>query len=302
MKFGFNFFHLITMPVLLNQLVYTSFSEVGFRAISSIQVPTQIQQAFIQQVVYKYWDSYDPPRSGYRAAYVHQVSPEHTLFGWMYNDGHDDLGRSHVPYFVCYYLAELLDAVQLENIFTCLHKGPVALIDRENLPIDLEAVVAPDLWSYQPARIGVAIASGVRERSQVALKQKRLLEILITLDEWEILIELSEQIEKQQSVPLQPSLTPHSGGAAATPEPQAPSSGQDTIPAFPGNLSKPLLGDNTSNATHPTSPNRSALLTGMVIGIATALILAAAVPLMVVGSYYFYEHQLPRVKSNSGSR
>ena len=118
MKFGFNFFHLITMPVLLNQLVYTSFSEVGFRAISSIQVPTQIQQAFIQQVVYKYWDSYDPPRSGYRAAYVHQVSPEHTLFGWMYNDGHDDLGRSHVPYFVCYYLAELLDAVQLENIFT----------------------------------------------------------------------------------------------------------------------------------------------------------------------------------------
>ncbi len=78
--------------------------------------------------------------------------------------------------------------------------------------------------------------------------------------------------------------------------------GQDTIPAFPGNLSKPLLGDKTSNTSPPTSPNRSALLTGMAIGVATVLLVVAAVPLIVVGSYYFYEHQLPPLKSNSGSR
>lgn len=281
------------MPVLLGQLVYTSFPEVGLRAIASPQVPTQIQQAFIQQVVYKYWNSYKPPRSGYRAAYLHQVTPDDTLFGWLYNDEADDLGRSNVPYFVCYYLAELLDAVQLENIFTCLQKGPVALIDRESLPVDLAAVVAPDLWSYQPARIGVAIASGVRERSQVALKQKRLLKLLTPLDEWEILIELSEQIEKQQSAPLQALAISNSGDVAATPEAQAPPSEQDTIPAFPGNLSKPLLGDKTSNNSHSTFPNRSALLTGMAIGVATVLIFVAAVPLMVVSSYYYLRTPAP---------
>ena len=281
------------MPVLLSQLVYTSFPEVGLMAIASAQIPTQIQQVFIQQVVYKYWNSYKPPRSGYRAAYIHQVASDHTLFGWLYNEEADDLGRSNVPYFVCYYLAELLDAVQLENIFTCLHKGPVALIDRESLPVDLAAIVAPDLWSYQPARIGVTIASGIRERSQVALKQKRFLKLLTPLDEWEILIELSEQLEKQHSAPLQPSVTPRSGDAAATPEAQATSSGQDIISAFPGNLSKPLLGDKTSNATHPTSPNKSALLTGVAIGIATVLLFVATVPLMVVSSYYYLRTPAP---------
>ena len=68
------------------------------------------------------------------------------------------------------------------------------------------------------------------------------------------------------------------------------------------NLSEPLLGDKTSNTSPPTSPNRSALLTGMAIGVATVLLVVAAVPLMVVGNYYFYEHQLPTLKSNSGSR
>ncbi len=49
------------MP-LLGQLVYTSFPGVGFKALVSAQVPPQIQQAFIEQVVYQYWDSYNPPR------------------------------------------------------------------------------------------------------------------------------------------------------------------------------------------------------------------------------------------------
>lgn len=184
------------MPVLLDQVVYTSFSGVGFRALKSAHVPTEIQQAFIQQVVYQYWDSYNPPMSGYRAAYIHQVTLEHTLFGWLYNDGLDDLGRTHVPYFVCYYYSELLHPVQLENIFTCLHKGPVALIDRQSLPATLETIVAPDLWSYQPARIGVAFPSRVREYSHIALRQSRLLNLFLPVNEHVMVTKLNEHLER----------------------------------------------------------------------------------------------------------
>ena len=190
------------MPLLLGQLVYTSFPGVGFRVFASTQVPSEIQQAFIHKVVYQHWDSHNPPTSGYRSAYLHQVTLEHTLFGWLYNDGSDDLGRSHVPYFVCYYYSGLVDAVQLENILTCLHSGPVALIDREILPVSLETRVAPDLWSYQPARKGVAIPSGVRERSQVALKQGRLLDVFVPVNEQEIVAQhaQSEQQEADFSI------------------------------------------------------------------------------------------------------
>ncbi len=184
------------MPVLLGQLVYTSFPGVGFRALTSAHVPTEFQQAFIQQVVYQHWDSYNPPRSGYRAAYIHQVTLEHTLFGWLYNDRSDDLGRTNVPYFHCYYAAELLHAVQLENIFTCLHKGPVALIDLKSQTATLETIVAPDLWSYQPARIGVAIPSRVREYSQIALGQRRLLNLFLPVNEHVMVTKLNEHLER----------------------------------------------------------------------------------------------------------
>ena len=181
------------MALLLGQLVYTSFPRVGYRVLASAKVPMEIQQAFIQQIVYQYWDAYNPPKSGYRGAYLHQVTPEHTLFGWLYNDGLDDLGRSHLPYFICYYLPELLHAVQLENIFTCLQRGPVALIDRQSLPDTLETIVIPDLSSYQPARIGVAIPSDVRNCSHIiALQHNRLLDIFVPVNEPDTVTELNE--------------------------------------------------------------------------------------------------------------
>ena len=58
------------MTLLIDQLIYTSFPEVGLSTLASIHVSPEIQEAFIQQVVYQYWDSYKPPRSGYRAAYL----------------------------------------------------------------------------------------------------------------------------------------------------------------------------------------------------------------------------------------
>ena len=126
---------------------------------------------------------------------IHQVTLDHTLFGWLYNDGHDDLGRSNVPYFHCYYLAQRLDNAQLENIFTCLHKGPVALIDLKKKTTTLETIVAPDLWSYLPARIGVAIPPRVREYSQIALGQKRLLSLFLPVNEHTTVASLNEHLE-----------------------------------------------------------------------------------------------------------
>ena len=172
---------------------------VGFRTFASAKVPKEIQQAFIQHVVSQYWDSYNPPKHGYRAVYLHQVAPEHTLFGWLYNDGADDLGRTHVPYFICYYLAELLYAFQLENIFTWLHNGPVALMDRHSLPATLETKVVPDLYSYQSARPGVAIPLGVRKRKHIAFKQGELLDLFFPADAQQIVIELQEHSYEQQT-------------------------------------------------------------------------------------------------------
>jgi len=183
------------MP-LLGQLVYTSFPGVGFRVLASVQVPLKIQQAFIEQVVYQYWDSYNPPEFGFRAAYVRQVTLEQTLFGWLYNDGLDDLGRSHVPYFVCYCLAEPLYASQLEYILACLHRGPVALVDRQRFPAKLEPISAPDSLSYQPSRKGVGIPLKVRQQSYAALQQGNLLDLFVPVDEPESA--LHEQYQEQE--------------------------------------------------------------------------------------------------------
>ncbi len=190
------------MYLLLSQLVYTSFAGRGFRTLASAQLSIEIQQTFMQRLVSQYWDSYNPPASGYRAVFLHQISPEETLFGWLYNDGTDDLGRSDVPLFVCYYITEPLFDFQLANIFICLEKGPVALIDRHNPSARLETKVIPDLWSYQPARSGVAIPLAIRQRSYLALRQGELLELFVPVNEQETTIDLSEQTYEQQIATL----------------------------------------------------------------------------------------------------
>lgn len=185
------------MYLLLEQLVYTSFAEKGFSTLASAQVSIEIQHAFMQRVA-QYWDSYTPPASGYRAVYLYQLSPEQTLFGWLYNDGFDDVGRSDVPLFVCYYLTEPLFDFQLANIFTCLEKGPVALIDRHNPSAWLETKVIPNLWSYQPARQGVTIGLAVQQRSYSALQQGELLDMFVSVYEQETVVDLNGQTYEQQ--------------------------------------------------------------------------------------------------------
>lgn len=128
------------MPLQLGQLVYTNFQGMGDKTLTSAEVGIEIQQAFLERVVFKHWHSYTVLKPGYRAIYLYQIAPEHTLFGWLYNDGVDEIGSTNVPYFLCYYLAEPLQVVYLEDIFTCLHKGLVAAIARYNLPTRLEKI------------------------------------------------------------------------------------------------------------------------------------------------------------------
>ncbi|NJK51209.1 hypothetical protein HC931_26690 [Candidatus Gracilibacteria bacterium] len=121
------------MSLLVGQIIYTSFPGVGFKSLVSQQVSSDIQHAFVQQIVYQHWDTYNPPRTGYRAIYLHQFSSDRTLFGWFYNEGTDDLGRANIPYCIGYYLSGLLSTVKLENILTCLGIGPVSICDRSVL-------------------------------------------------------------------------------------------------------------------------------------------------------------------------
>ena len=186
------------MYLLLGQLVYTSFAGRGFRTLASPHVPLEIQQAFMQHVVSQYWDSYNPPKSGYRAVYLHQVTPEQTLFGWLYNDGTDDMGRSDIPYFVCYYLAEPLFDFQLANIFTCLERGPVAVVDRHSRTACIETKMTPNLWNYQPAQSGVAIPLHIRQQSYFTLRQGELLNLFVPVYEQEMVIDLNGQTYEQQ--------------------------------------------------------------------------------------------------------
>lgn len=190
------------MDLLLGQLVYTSLAGVGFRTLKSAQVSEEIQQAFSDRLVSRYWNSYNPPPPGYRAAYIYQLSPDKTLFGWLYNDELDDIGRSDVPYFICYYQAETLHDFHLKSIFTCLQMGPIALVNRHEHTATLEKKVLPNLWNYEPARPGVAIPRDVRVRSDLALKQGELLDLFVPVAQQQMVIELDEQTYEQQIADL----------------------------------------------------------------------------------------------------
>ena len=177
------------MSLLLGQLVYTSFFGVGFQCLSSSEITTEIQQAFIEHIVYRYWNSYNPPKLGYRAVYLYQISADQTLFGWLYNDAVDEWGRGNVPYFICYYLNQSLQLAQLEVLYTCLNNGPVALVTRQNPPRSLEAVTIADVNIYQSTVAGVAIPFRLQKQCQMALGQEKLLDLFVSMGdvvEWKL--------------------------------------------------------------------------------------------------------------------
>jgi hypothetical protein len=170
------------MPAHFGQIVYTSFAEAGFQCVTSAWLPPSILQSFEQEIVHRYWDAYDPPEKGFRGVYVHQVTVDQCLFGWVYSDLLDELGRCHVPYFHSYYLDELLHPALLESIFIFLQKGPVALVSQDSLPTHLETITAPDLWTYQPARMGISIPFELRKRCHDDLQRWKPINIFTSVN------------------------------------------------------------------------------------------------------------------------
>jgi hypothetical protein len=188
------------MDLPLNQLVYTSFSYVGFGLLTSEQVPLHIEQTFLKQVVYRYWNAFEHENHSYRAAYLLQITPEDWLFGWLYNDERDDIDRSHIPHFICYHVREPLYAFCIEKICACLQKGPVELVDHHSFSNSLKPLILKDVSSYQEARSGVVISWEARQQIHMNLKQGKLTDLFIPVKEDERLIERSLPVEPQQVV------------------------------------------------------------------------------------------------------
>jgi predicted regulator of Ras-like GTPase activity (Roadblock/LC7/MglB family) len=168
------------MSLQVGQLIYTSFPNVGFQSYVSQQIPFEMQQWFLQEIVHQQWDAYNPPINCFQAVYLYQFSLQQSFFGWLYNDGSDDLGRRNIPYFISYYSLGLLNAAQLETIFTCLEKGPIQFILRESLPTKLEDITIPDFCDYQPTRQGVIIPDQNRQQCHQNLQKNMPLALFVS--------------------------------------------------------------------------------------------------------------------------
>lgn len=172
------------MPLPLGQLIYTSFTKAGLKTLVSPSVPADIQQEFLQAVVHQYWNAYRPPHPEFQGAYLYQVAADQTLFGWVFEDGVDDLGRSHFPYFLCYYLEGLLEAAELDAICHCLEQGPLVFYDRRQSPIKLGPLSLPALGEgYNSDHPGVSISQELRDRSHRDLQQGQSLDWFVLGEE-----------------------------------------------------------------------------------------------------------------------
>ncbi|BAU64032.1 WD repeat-containing protein [Stanieria sp. NIES-3757] len=168
------------MALVVDQLVYTSFPETGFKLLTSGQISSQLQQFFLEMIVHQYWNAYKPPPLGYQAAFLRQVDTDNSVFGWLYNDVNDDFERVNIPYFLCYYCDRSLNAQHLNTIFNCLQRGPISKLDCHDLLLhSLNPVYLSDFEDYQSAQIGITIPSVIRQQSLVFLQQNQLLNLLI---------------------------------------------------------------------------------------------------------------------------
>jgi predicted regulator of Ras-like GTPase activity (Roadblock/LC7/MglB family) len=165
----------VLVSLKVGQLIYTSFRENGFTLLTSPDIPSFVQESFVKKVVQIHWDTYHPPSPGYRAAYIYQLPPSTpgALFGWLYHDGHDELGRSDIPYFISYYLPGPLQHNQLSLILTALQKGPEGWIDRSDYLLNgLESLIIENVQHYKPARKGVVFPAQIWEESHATLQSQ----------------------------------------------------------------------------------------------------------------------------------
>ncbi len=164
---------MLSLPIRFSPLIYTSVPGSGFGLQADQSVPVEAKEIFLDKIVNRHWDAYAPPEPGSSALYLYQISLEEHLFGWLYCDGQDDFGRTHVPYFLAYYYRGLLNFQQMETVLTYLQFGP------ETIPTSMEPMLAPNLWNYEPRRPGVRIPVSVREAVAVEAMMGKLLDLYV---------------------------------------------------------------------------------------------------------------------------
>jgi predicted regulator of Ras-like GTPase activity (Roadblock/LC7/MglB family) len=171
-------------PLQVKQLIYSSFYERGFTLLTSREIPAGVQQFFTQKFVQTFWDPYLPPASDYRAGYLCQLPLETpgTLFGWLYHDGYDEIGRSDIPYFIAYYLSGLLQPNQLSAIFTCLEQGPISWVERciAIKDLTLATLTIKDVRDSLSLRPGVVIPTAIRVQSFESMRSQVLIDYFFT--------------------------------------------------------------------------------------------------------------------------
>lgn len=234
------------MALQVEQLVYTSFPETGFKGLAGPQLPAHVLQGFVDAIVHRYWNAYSPPSVGYRAVYLHQLSDQDYLFGWLYSDGSDEMGREGVPYFVCYYLAQTLEEADLNLILDCLECGPLTQIDRQQMPSTLAPVIVPDDCHYLPTQLGVAIPPETREKCLSQLYQQDLLDFGVQFEPQTGAIELQTDFEPL-TIEEAELLSPLSAGNSVLPQDNA-------VSTVAGNKVALLIGVSEYGAGFPSLP------------------------------------------------
>ena len=171
------------MSWIVEQLIYRSFSQLGFKYIASANVPPGIQQVFYQHIVSQLWDTYNPPHRNFKGVYIYQIDSHNTLFGWLINDGKDEFGPGDIPYFHCYYLQELLDSKKLVKILACLEAGPLKRISRDEAKISLYPVILADNYQANAFELGIKLSKDIRLFSHRQLREEKPLQWFISLEE-----------------------------------------------------------------------------------------------------------------------
>lgn len=171
------------MALTIEQLVYTSVPGSESVVIASPQMPDAARQRFIEDIVNPYWADQSFVGIQFRAAYLHQISAEEVLFGWLYCRPSAKDPKGWIPHFVCYYLPQALNGPLIEQIFETLEQGPYQATEFFQVPETLETLELPDVEKYDAVRPGVEIFPSVRARSRLLFDKGKLLHFFLPIEE-----------------------------------------------------------------------------------------------------------------------
>ncbi len=166
------------MPVTFGQLLYTESPEIGLQLRAGAEFPIALQQAFVDEIVAAHWNAEAPQPINFRAAFLHQIAADQTIFGWMYVET-DSLPPYAIPLFIGYCLNEPLNGLKLELIAEILTQGPVQAVPLPTLPEAIAAIEVDEALDYRATRLGVAIPSSIVARSRLQFDKGNLLNFFV---------------------------------------------------------------------------------------------------------------------------